>query len=189
MPSASPHSHPPTHDTHPDIPPFPSPSTFSILPDIYLLIARLNILQTQPQTQSSSQNGPASSQPSAQSQSQPHPQPAPATQQASQPTSTSTTSSSSQPPFIASFPPLDTKDLPSHIYPIKQRLAKARAAVSSLPDVERTVEEQEREIAKLERVVIALRGRLELLGRIAKSREQEGESGDVVMKGMEEEQG
>ncbi|KAK5225345.1 hypothetical protein LTR47_009407 [Exophiala xenobiotica] len=153
MPSA-------TSPSHPDIPPFPPPSTFSILPDIYLLIARLNILQ-QATTQTGSSQGESSSQ-SQQQQSQ-------------------TQTSATQPPphLQTGGPALEIKDLPSQVYGIKQRITKAKAAVQVLPDVERSVEEQEREIRELQRTAGLLRGRLVKLAGIA------AESGDAVMKGVE----
>jgi len=195
MPSATtPPSQIPT--THPDIPPFPSPSTFSILPDVYLLIARLNILasqaapgsahtqgQTQTQTQTQSQTlAPSSTTTAAaasQSQAppsqttptpsvpttqplQPPPLPQPSTQ-----TTTTTPSLSAGRPIHPSGPSIDAKELPAHIYPIKQKLVKARAAVATLPDLGRTVDEQEAEIRALVREVGLLRGRLDLLGVIA----------------------
>ena len=158
MPSA-------TSPSHPDVPPFPSPSTFSSLPDIYLLIARLNILQ-QATTQTASSQAGSSSQTQQQSQTQTS-----ATQQQQQ----------QQPPqhLETGGPALEIKDLPSQVYGIKQRIAKAKAAVQVLPDVERSVEEQEREIRELQRTVGLLRGRLGKLAGIA------AEGGDVVMKGVE----
>jgi hypothetical protein len=60
--------------------------------------------------------------------------------------------------------------LPGQIYPLKQKLARARAAVEELPDVERTVEEQEVEIQRLEAMVKALRTRLGGLGEIAREK-------------------
>lgn len=168
IPTAAPH-------THPDIPPFPSPSTFSILPDIYLLISRLSILQ------------PVN--------------PANASQQASTSTpagtgaGTGVSASSARPTpthpndrLHSGQPPLETKDLIANIYPIKQKLAKARAAVAGLPDVQRSVDEQESEIRALEKRVAALNGRLALLAGIAKG-EGKGDRelgptpvDDVVMK-------
>ncbi len=130
-----------TPPSHPDIPPFPAPPTFSLLPEIYILLARLSLLH-QP-------NG--------------H------------------TANTQIPPTILTTPLLETKDLPAQIYPLKQKLAKARAAVAVLPDLERTVEEQEGEIARLEGMVRGLKGRLGVLGGIARSKE------DVVMGGVEEE--
>lgn len=235
MPSATtPPSQIPT--THPDIPPFPSPSTFSILPDVYLLIARLNILQ--------SQQAPSSQQTQAQTQTQTQSQSQPQTQTQSQPLSSSTSTgavgasqSQSQPgqttprtpsatsnltggastqqlppPPVPSTqttttsaalttrhiqtsgPTIDAKELPAHIYPIKQKLAKARAAVSTLPDLDRTVDEQEAEIRRLLRDVALLKARLAKLGGIAggssAATAAEGTSGtggtvDAPMQGVE----
>ncbi|EXJ94783.1 hypothetical protein A1O1_03181 [Capronia coronata CBS 617.96] len=191
MPSAS---SPPS--SHPDIPPFPAPSTFSILPDIYLLIARLNILQHPPNPTSTSISDPAStqqvsstSQAQTQTQTQTQPQVESQTQSLSQPhqptsdaTSTlqqsqslSQTQSaslsfsvpSSQIPLLQTGPPVDLKELPAQVYPIKQKLVKARAAVTALPDIERSVDEQEQEIRELERTVGLLKKRLGLLASVA----------------------
>ncbi|KAJ9611554.1 hypothetical protein H2200_004738 [Cladophialophora chaetospira] len=140
MPSAVPF-------THPDVPPFPPPSTFSLLPDIYILLARLHLLH---QTSQSQTNGHS------QQSTQPHPQINPA--------------------ILNGAPLLDPKDLPGQIYPLKQKLAKARAAVEELPDVDRTVEEQEDEIRRLESRVRGLKTRLASLGEIAR------EKGDVEMR-------
>lgn len=199
MPSATP---PSQLASHPDIPPFPSPSTFSILPDIYLLIARLNILQTQHHHQ---QQQPGSQQTQAQSQSQSqqlsHPTPsttlaggptsssnnnntqaAPSTQSTTHihhnhhlsgttppaATATPTTTNAVTPRHIqTSGPPIDAKELPAHVYPIKQKLVKARAAVLTLPDLDRSVEEQEVEMRQLQREVALLKARLAKLGGIA----------------------
>ncbi|OAP65488.1 hypothetical protein AYL99_01460 [Fonsecaea erecta] len=196
---------------HPDIPPFPSPSTFSILPDIWLLLARLNILhhppqqlqqqqqqQQQQQTTQAQTNGhhqtpqqqqtqhppPSSSHghptsqtapsstPSQQSQTLPTQPHSHSHSQQSQsqpplPSAGSATGPAATAPIFHGAPLLDLKDLPAQIYPLKQRLAKARAAVTGLPDVARTVEEQEAEIHRLERMVKGLRGRLGLLGEMA----------------------
>jgi len=157
MPSASSPDQP---TTHPDIPPFPSPATFAILPDIYLLIARLSILQVQPNT-------------------------------AAEPVTAAAASSAPSSHYLVTGPPLEPKDLPSYVYPIKQKIAKARAAVQALPDVERSVRDQEREIALLERRVESLTGRLAKLGAIAGESEVKAEPGgtrteqDVVMQGVD----
>lgn len=203
MPSATP---PSQLASHPDIPPFPSPSTFSILPDIYLLIARLNILQNQhhhqQQQQLGSQQTQAQSQSQSQSQQLSHPTPsttlaggptsssnnnnntqaAPSTQSTTQihhnhhltgttppaATGTPTTTTAVTPRHIqTSGPPIDAKELPAHVYPIKQKLVKARAAVLTLPDLDRSVDEQEVEMRQLEREVALLKARLAKLGGIA----------------------
>jgi RNA polymerase II transcription mediator complex subunit 9 len=111
----------PTTTTHPDIPPFPSPQTFDILPEIYDLIARLQLPPNNP---------------------------------TNRPTSQPTDS-------------LSPKDLSAAVAPIKLKIQKARVAVQALPDVGRTVEEQEREIRALERRNESLRVRVGGLARLA----------------------
>jgi hypothetical protein len=54
-------------------------------------------------------------------------------------------------------PPLDVKDLPTETHSVKIRIQKARAVVEGLPDVQRSVEEQEDEISELEDRVARLR--------------------------------
>jgi hypothetical protein len=151
MPSSSSPSYQPHQTTHPSVPPLPSPQTFSILPEIYILISRLSLLQnasaptTDPQTQLSSQ---------AQSQST----------------------------ITTGLTQLEVKDLPAEIFPIKAKIVKAREVVGGLMDVERSVAEQEREIEMLERQVRALKGRLEMLGEIAR----DGGMRDVAMEDGED---
>ena len=108
--------------THPDVPPFPSPQTFDILPEIYTLVALLQL-----------------------------------------PSNSPTDSSASQP--TESLAP---KDFPAAAVPIKVKIQKARAAVQALPDVGRTVEEQEREIRALERRNDSLRRRVNELAALAR---------------------
>ncbi|KEF62675.1 uncharacterized protein A1O9_00648 [Exophiala aquamarina CBS 119918] len=203
--------------THPDIPPFPSPSTFSILPDVYLLIARLNILQsqqapgsqqTQSQTQTQSQSQVQTHQPSSSSttvigasQSQPRQTTFSATsnltggthtQQLPPPPLPSTQTATNTAPLTSRHiqttgPAIDAKELPAHIYPIKQKLVKARSAVSTLPDLDRTVDEQEAEIRLLLRDVALLKARLAKLGGIACGGVTAGTGGavDASMQGGE----
>jgi hypothetical protein len=145
----------PSPQTHPDVPPLPPPSTFSILPDIYILLARLNLLH---QSQLNGHSQPSQTQASS-------------TQHLPSQTQSSATTGSQIPPSILNGATLlELKDLPGQIYPLKQKLARARAAVEELPDVERTVEEQEVEIQRLEAMVKALRTRLGGLGEIAREK-------------------
>ncbi|KAL2441907.1 hypothetical protein ABEF95_016840 [Exophiala dermatitidis] len=181
MPSAT---SPPTLASHPDIPPFPSPSTFSILPDIYLLIARLNILHQKPPSISTSEPAQSQIQTQAQTQSQSQTQPSTTSNGLGAQTQTQRDSSSNQtapPHHLLTDTPLDLKDLPAQIYPIKQKLVKARAAVTALPDIERTVEEQEQEIQELERTVGLLRKRLGLLAGIATTADLSHQNADAVI--------
>jgi hypothetical protein len=115
-------SSPTSTTSPPQIPPFPSPQTFDILPEIYAVVSRLQL-----------------------------------------PTSTTTDPTTSQP--IDSLSP---KDLPAAIVPIKLQIQKARAAVQALPDVGRTVEEQQREIKALEKRNASLRKRVQELAGLAR---------------------
>jgi hypothetical protein len=138
---------PPTDATaHPDIPPFPPATTFSLLPEIYLLLSRIQLYQAQLQSTTT------------------------------QPQQPSQTKNPQQPEdSLAANPlnltPLDAaKDLAGAIYPLRQAVARAREAVKSLPGVEGRggVEAQAREIRDLEGRVGMLRGRREALGGIVR---------------------
>ena len=63
--------------------------------------------------------------------------------------------------------PLRLKDLPSAAAPIKLKITKAKAIVEGLPDIDRTIEEQEVEIRELDERVRKLKG---FLGRVGDSR-------------------
>jgi hypothetical protein len=95
------------------------------------------------------------------------------------PTSTTTDSTPSQP--VDSLSP---KDLPAAAVPIKLKIQKARAAVQALPDVGRTVEEQQREIKALEKRNESLRKRVQELAGLARQARgeiiayTEGDTGD-----------
>lgn len=75
--------------------------------------------------------------------------------------------SSTNTPHPSITDPLDPKDLPQAAVPIKLKIQKAKAVVSALPDVERTIEEQEGEIRGLQERIERLRGVLGGLGRRA----------------------
>ncbi len=91
---------------------------------------------------------------------------------------------------------MEVKDLPTLTYAIKQKIVRAKAAVQSLPDIERSIAEQEEEMRVLEGRVRGLRGRLGELGEIAGRAKEEpavvggktGQDGDgegfVVMEGV-----
>lgn len=76
------------------------------------------------------------------------------------PPSTSTPAASSSTPSQAPSDStyLATKDLPTAVSTTRLRLEKAKKAVADLPDVERTVEEQQEEIEELEAEVARLQG-------------------------------
>lgn len=78
---------------------------------------------------------------------------------------------------------IETRDLPSNVYNIKKGITAAKEVVRGLPDIERSVEEQEEEMRELGRVIGGLRRRLGELGAIAE-RSRTGNE-DVVMTGDE----
>lgn len=131
--------------THPDIPPFPSPQTFDILPELYAVVSRFQL------------------------------------------TSTITNGASPTPILTAtSTSPLKPKDFPAAAVPIKQKIQKARAAVISLPDVERDIEAQEQEIRVLETRCKMLRDRIGELAGLAQRKEvKEAGEAVVAMEGIE----
>lgn len=61
-------------------------------------------------------------------------------------------------------PPLDVKNLPTETHSIKIRIQKARAVVEGLPDMQRSVEDQEHEISELEDRVSRLRSAISDFG-------------------------
>ncbi|KAE9994048.1 hypothetical protein EG327_001781 [Venturia inaequalis] len=60
---------------------------------------------------------------------------------------------------------LDIKNLGPAVSHVKVRMQRARVAVRAMPDIERSVEEQEEEIRELERIIERQRGVLRGLGR------------------------
>jgi hypothetical protein len=64
-------------------------------------------------------------------------------------------------------PQLDAKNLPTEVSSIKIRIQKAQGVVESLPDVDRTVGEQEREIHDLEDRITRLKSVISDFGRRA----------------------
>jgi hypothetical protein len=69
--------------------------------------------------------------------------------------------------------PLEPARLPDATLTLKRKIQKAREAVERIPDVGRTVEEQEEEIQALEERVKRLRGVLESLGKMQESTRDE----------------
>ncbi|KAJ5513995.1 hypothetical protein N7463_003547 [Penicillium fimorum] len=135
--------------------PFPSPQTFEIIPPLHGILSRL--LSKGQQPGSSDVPGDTTGDPGA-SQTQ--------AQQA--PTSIpngghngNNTSSHAVPEVSvlgsSARPPLDVKTLPTETSSVRIRIQKARTVVEGLPDVHRSVDDQQREIAELEDRVRRLR--------------------------------
>ncbi|KAL1854123.1 hypothetical protein Plec18167_000041 [Paecilomyces lecythidis] len=169
--------------------PFPSPQTFDFLPQLHALILRLLAAQTgsdsagagagdggdasgvagqpgagpssgpgQSQQQQPSNLGGAGANTSGNGSSQRH-------HTAGIPGGASTPGAAALGPNAP--PPLDVKDLPTAASAIKIRIQKARTVVESLPDMDRTVEDQSREIEELEDRISRLRKVIGEFGRRA----------------------
>ncbi|PWY92625.1 hypothetical protein BO70DRAFT_15139 [Aspergillus heteromorphus CBS 117.55] len=148
--------------TTPQAVPFPSPQTFDIIPPLHGLLLRLlspsnNGNDVRPGEDPNGATAPAAP---GQSQSQQQQQ-----QQQSENHSTHggvllTIPSAGPGPVSAAAEiaalgsnipaPLDIKNLPTEVSSIKIRIQKAHAVVENLPDVDRSVAEQEEEIGNLE---------------------------------------
>jgi hypothetical protein len=102
-------------------------------------------------------------------------------------TTSSTSPPSTSPSQLASGGSLAVKDIPAATDELKHKLQKARAQVKGLPDIDRTLAEQEEEIRELEGKIGKQRGVLEELKEVglkAKREREEGEKGEV-MEGVE----
>lgn len=131
--------------------PFPPPQTFEILPQLHGILLRL--LSHKP-AGTLTVGGPGEGTEVPGSSTEAHAdgqQPLP---EANDPTASQAGASAIDP---NAPPPLDVKDLPTETHSVKIRIQKARSAVEGLPDVQRSVEEQQDEIAELEDRVARLR--------------------------------
>ena len=160
-----------TTNTAPQAVPFPSPPTFDIIPPLHGLLLRLlspsNGVSGHARTAGDVTGATGPSGPSAtgaaSSQSQ---------QQQQQSGGSNNISSASVAAEIAALgsnapPPLDIKDLPTEASSIKIRIQKAQGVVEGLPDVQRSVTEQEQEIEELEDRIARLQSVISDFGRRA----------------------
>ncbi|KAL3462997.1 RNA polymerase II transcription mediator complex subunit 9-domain-containing protein [Aspergillus heterothallicus] len=161
--------------TTPQAVPFPPPQTFDLIPPLHGLILRLLSPQT---NQEGVTNGQGAGDESGQDQAQSQPQPASGLGNENNAAELLGAVSSSAPgPTSAAAdmsalgsnmpPPLDIKNLPTEVSSIKIRIQKAQAVVGNLPDVDRTVAEQEREIHELEDKIARLKTVISDFGRRA----------------------
>jgi prefoldin subunit 5 len=81
----------------------------------------------------------------------------------------------------ANYMPLEIHQLSSASNSLKVRIAKARSSIAELPDISRSVEEQEEEIAELERRIEGSRSVLVALGGLEWDGKEE--DGDAKMEG------
>ena len=63
--------------------------------------------------------------------------------------------------------PLDPQQLPAEVLSIKQKIRKAIRELEKLPDMERSVEEQQEEIEELEGKIMRQRAMIAMLGEMA----------------------
>ncbi|KAJ5156031.1 hypothetical protein N7492_008834 [Penicillium capsulatum] len=156
--SAAPESPSKDASTAPPPVPFPSPQTFEIIPPLHGILVRL-LSQKTPSERANGPPGGAMGPPGAIAQGQTQDQQA----SAGIPGNGGNDTSTSQPVTESSaldpnaHPPLDIKDLPTETSSVKIRIQKARGVVEGLPDVHRSVEEQQKEIDALEDRVARLR--------------------------------
>lgn len=138
--------------------PFPPPQTFEIIPPLHGILVRLLSQKASSGGTSGALSG-AMGPPGAVTEGQAQ------DQQTSSgiPGNGSNGTSASHPVTETSaldsnaHPPLDIKDLPTETSSVKIRIQKARGVVEGLPDVHRSVEEQQKEIDELEDRVARLR--------------------------------
>ncbi|KAJ5095599.1 hypothetical protein NUU61_004955 [Penicillium alfredii] len=132
--------------------PFPPPQTFEIIPPLHGILVRL---LSQKRTSDGAGGPPGVT-------GAPDTSGAPAQSQTQQPSTAvpggennGNAPSSQAVPEVAvldstAHPPLDVKDLPTETSSVKIRISKARTVVEGLPDVHRSVAEQQKEIDGLE---------------------------------------
>lgn len=130
--------------TAPQQPALPRPDMFDVLPALHELLARID-------HRSPSLGGdpaPTGPVPSA---------------------SISSSSSEDDGAAYAELAPLEPRDLPTEALAIKAKIRRALREVEKLPDMERSVEEQRREIEDLEDRIARQRQTLRKLGEVARA--------------------
>ncbi|KAJ5211825.1 uncharacterized protein N7498_003471 [Penicillium cinerascens] len=153
--SAAPES--PKDATAPQQPvPFPPPPTFDIIPPLHGILSRL-LLQKAQSNQTGGAPGDANGAPGASGDAQS--QQAPTSNPGGGNNDTGASQSAADIPIHnpKAQGALDIKDLPTETSSVKIRIQKARGVVEGLPDVHRSVEEQQKEIDELEDRVARLR--------------------------------
>ncbi|KAL1975587.1 hypothetical protein VTN31DRAFT_3979 [Thermomyces dupontii] len=158
--------------------PFPSPQIFDFLPPLHAILSRLLASSSSVPASGGTQNQEPGNQTSGQSDSQK--QIPPQTSSSTGPTSTPTAAAGAASTTAGAAPsqssqqlpapqqqsaPLDLKELPTATNAIRIRIQKARAVVEALPDVHRSVAEQEEEIRALEERIEKLKGVIADFGR------------------------
>lgn len=168
--------------TAPQPVPFPPPQTFDIIPPLHGLLLRLLPSETntgvRPPEDPTGAAGPsaASSTPAGAAQSQQQQSqsgPGNDTSHGALPTvSSGAPGSAAAAAEIAALssnapPPLDIKSLPTEVSSIKIRIQKAQAVVEGLPDIDRSVADQEAEMEELEDRIARLKSVIADFGKRA----------------------
>ncbi|KAJ5132673.1 hypothetical protein N7448_006831 [Penicillium atrosanguineum] len=137
---------------------FPSPTTFEIIPPLHGILSRL-LIQKPPSNQPGDAPGEANGALGASDNAPSQSQQAPTSIPGGGNNDTGVSQSAADIPILnpKASEHLDTKDLPTATSSVKIRIQKARGVVEELPDVHRSVEEQENEIQELEDRVARLR--------------------------------
>ncbi|BCS03381.1 RNA polymerase II mediator complex middle subunit MED9 [Aspergillus luchuensis] len=165
---------------NPQAVPFPSPQTFDIVPPLHGLLSRLlspptnaagvsnGVRAADDPTGAGAPTGPPSGTPGQ-----------PQSQQQAGAENTNTAGVLGTVPSAGpggaeisglgsnSSPALDIKDLPTEVSSIKIRIQKAQAVVENLPDVDRSVADQEEEIEELEDRIAKLKSVIADFGQMA----------------------
>ena len=162
LPKSSTAPESPTKDANvtpaPEVVPFPPPQTFEIIPQLHGILLRLLSQKSSPNVTvggagdgteapgTSAETQPGGQQPSSN---------IPVSENNDHAGSQAVTDVAALDP--TAHPPLNVKDLPTETHSVKIRIQKARAVVEGLPDIQRSVEEQQHEISELEDRVARLR--------------------------------
>ncbi|KAL4921845.1 RNA polymerase II transcription mediator complex subunit 9-domain-containing protein [Aspergillus aurantiobrunneus] len=160
--------------TTPQAVPFPPPQTFDFIPPLHGLILRF--LSPQTNGDGAADAGNDSAEPDQTQPQQQHSTSAVGNDNNNARLLAAVSSSGPGPVSAAAelsalgsnlSPPLDVKNLPTEVSSIKIRIQKAQAVIESLPDVNRTVAEQEKEIHDLEDRITRLKSVISDFGRRA----------------------
>ncbi|KAK2763737.1 hypothetical protein FQN54_009353 [Arachnomyces sp. PD_36] len=145
--------------------PFPSPQVFDVLPPLHALLLRLIASQesTNQQQQPTTSGPEVSSTPVVPPTSNNNNRDTLAPPQPPNNNQQQTTTPNALPTSLK--PDLDTKSLLTESSSVKIRIQKAKTALEGLPDIDRTVREQEEEIRELEKRIGGLKGVVGEFGR------------------------
>ncbi|KAL4931244.1 RNA polymerase II mediator complex middle subunit MED9 [Aspergillus undulatus] len=146
--------------------PFPPPQTFDFIPPLHGVVLRLLSPQTNGEGGANAGNDGAAGPDQSQSQQQ-QPSGSAVGNNNAELLGASHTSADITALGSNLSPPLDVKNLPTEVSSIKIRIQKAQAVVEGLPDVDRTVAEQEKEIHDLEDRITRLKSVIADFGKRA----------------------